>query len=128
MCTELRQAIRSSFSPQPTVILLESVTNVKAWMHEQTPPLHDHLKAHQFKFVRTVHGTRMFYKEWSTDDIWLPQTGLAILPTINPAPTRQPLMIRPYYDPESIGKLESTLRKVSLAECRVDNHYYLIFN
>ena len=84
-------------------------------MREQTPPIHDHLKAHQFKFVHTQEGTKMFYKEWSTDDCWLPQTGLAILPTDNPIPTRQPQMIRPYYEPESIQKLEATLRKVSVA-------------
>jgi hypothetical protein len=114
--TELRQAIQSSFSPNPKVVVLESVTDAKAWMHEQTPSLHDHLKAHHFKFVRTKQGTRMFYKEWSTDNIWLPQTGLAILPTEKSAPTQQPLLIRPFYDPESTEKLESTLRKVSLAK------------
>ena len=74
-----------------------------------------HFKAHQFKYVHTQEGTKMFYKEWSTDDCWLPQTGLAILPTDNPIPTQQPQMIRPYYEPESIQKLEATLRKVSVA-------------
>ena len=74
-----------------------------------------HFKAHQFKFVHTQEGTKMFYKEWSTDDCWVPQTGLAILPTDNPIPTRQPQMIRAYYEPESIQKLEATLRKVSVA-------------
>ena len=115
---ELTQAIQSSFVPKPKVILLESVTDAKAWMHEQTPPLHDHLKAHQFKFVHTAEGTMMFYKEWSTDNFWLPQTGLAVLPAKNLTPTQQPVMIRPYYDPDNIKKLEITLRKVSYCDTK----------
>lgn len=94
---------------------MESVADAKSWMRDQTPPLHDHLKAHQFKFVRSEQGTRMFYKEWSSDEFWLPETGLAILPTDDPIPADQPLIISPYYDKENIQKLETTLRKVNTA-------------
>lgn len=82
-------------------------------MCEQTPPLHDHLKAHQFKFQRSESGeSRMFYKEWSTDTFWLPQNGLALLPTGNTIPQQQPLIFKPYYDPDNLKKLEATLRKI----------------
>lgn len=112
--TELAHAIKTSFSPPPEVVILDSITDTKGWMREQTPPLHDHLKAHQFKFQRSESSgdTRMFYKEWSTDPFWLPQNGLAILPTGNTVPKEQPLILKPCYDPDNLKQLESTLRKV----------------
>lgn len=113
--TELTSVIQSSFTPEPVVVVLKSVTDTKRWMHEQTPPLHDHLKAHQFKFIRNEsEQCRMYYKEWSTDEFWLPQTGLVVLPVEKPVPTSNPLMIQPYFDPENFKKLETTLRKVSV--------------
>ncbi len=54
----------------------------------------------------------MFYKEWSTDTFWLPQTGMSILPTGNSVPTQHPHILRPCFDPEQLGKIESTIRKV----------------
>lgn len=76
---ELASVIRDSFTPEPEVMVLESVTDTKQWMHEQTPPMHDHLKVHQFKFQLDKQGQcRMFYKEWTTDDFWLPQSGLTM--------------------------------------------------
>ena len=50
----------------------------------------------------------MVYKEWSTDNFWLPQTGLAILPYQNAIPTERPVIMKPYFDPENLKKLEST--------------------
>lgn len=112
MISELSHAIQTSFSPQPIVEVVDSVTDVKAWMLEQTPLLHDHLKAHQFKFERNQSGECMlFYKEWSTDPFWLPQGGLAFLPSDNTIPDKQPLILMPHYDVDNLKKLESTLRK-----------------
>lgn len=74
---DLTQAIQASFTPEPIVAVLDSVVDAKGWMREQTQALHDHLKAHQFKFERNEMGEcRMFYKEWSTDTFWVPETGL----------------------------------------------------
>ena len=78
----LISTIKSSFTPEPVVIELESVVDAKEWMCDVTPALHDHLKAHQFKFEKNeTNECRMFYKQWSTDTFWLPQTGLSLLPT-----------------------------------------------
>ena len=77
-------AVRSSFKEQPHVIELDTVVNAKRWMQDVTPVLHDHLKAHQFKFERNGNGEcRLFYKEWSCDAYWLPDTGLSLLPLGN---------------------------------------------
>lgn len=106
--------IKASFSPEPEILVINSVTDTKQWMAEQTPPLHDHLKAHQFKFIRNEKGQcRMFYKEWSTDDLWLPQTGLTLLPSENTIPTDKPLIMRPFYDADILNKVEATLKKIS---------------
>lgn len=108
---DLSRVIQSSFSPEPKVVILDSVIDAKGWMKDQTPALHDHLKAHQFKFIRNDKGhCRMYYKEWSTDDYWLPQTGLAILPTESPSLTAKPNIMMPCFDTDNLKKLESTLQ------------------
>lgn len=95
------------------MVVLQSVTDAKRWMCDQISPLHDHLKAHQFKFQLNEHEQcRMYYKEWSTDDFWLPQLGLAILPTGNSTPSHKPCVLSPCYDSDNLKKLESTLNKV----------------
>ena len=53
---ELTQAIRALLTPEPMTLVLEGVVDAKGWMAEQTPALHDHLKAHQFKFERNDAG------------------------------------------------------------------------
>lgn len=82
-------------------------------MKDQTQALHDHLKAHQFKFERNESGEcQMFYKEWSTDTFWLPQTGLSLLPAGNSVPTGLPKVVRPSYDPEKLAKIKATTQKI----------------
>ena len=81
LVSDLTKAIKSSFKHEQYVIELEVIVDAKGWMQEVTPVLHDHLKAHQFKFERNCNGEcRMFYKEWSSDTYWLPDTGLSLLP------------------------------------------------
>jgi len=110
---ELTQTIQTSFTPEPTVPVLDSVVDTKGWMKDQTQALHDHLKAHQFKFERNEMGEcRMFYKEWSTDTFWLPQTGLSLLPADNSVLTQCPWSLRQCFDPEQLGKIEATIRKI----------------
>ena len=82
-------------------------------MSEQTLALHDHLKAHQFKFERNRAGeAQMYYKEWSTDSFWLPTGGLSILPTNNPTPTKHPLVLQPFFDEDGLSKLAATVKKI----------------
>ena len=108
------QVVRTSYIPEPFVEELTSVVDAKGWMKDQVPSLHDHLKAHQFKFECNEAGeSRLFFKEWSTDKFWLPQTGLAILPAENPLPSQDPRVILPQYDPQDLKKLESTVQKTS---------------
>ena len=77
---DLQREIRNSLtSHTPEVLLVDHVHDPKMWMAPVVPNLHDHLKAHQFKFERNQAGVvHMFYKEWSSDQFWLPNTGLLI--------------------------------------------------
>lgn len=82
-------------------------------MSEQTLALHDHLKAHQFKFEQNCTGeAQMYYKEWSTDSFWLPTGGLSILPTSNATPTKHPLVLQPFFDEDGLSKLAATIKKI----------------
>lgn len=110
---DLVTAVQASLTPEPTLVVLENVVDAKTWMADQTPPLHDHLKAHQFKFERNSVGeTKMFYKEWSTDTFWLPDGGLSMFPVDNPIPKRDPKILVPFFDAETLGKIETTVAKV----------------
>ena len=108
------EVVRASYSPEPIVTELKSVVDAKSWMSEQVPSLHDHLKAHQFKFeCNEVGECRLFFKEWSTDKMWLPPTGLAILPSQNLVPVSDPQIIQPNFDADDLKKLESMLQKIN---------------
>jgi hypothetical protein len=103
------------------------VYDTKSWMMPCVPPLHDHLKAHQFKFETYDGSTRMFYKEWSTDDYWLPQVGMSMLvgctllkeslsyiPECSaPNLEHQPLARSPFFESEDLDKVETTIGKVA---------------
>ena len=108
------EGIRSSFTPEPITVVINSVVDTKGWMKEQTPALHDHLKAHQFKFERNASGEcRMFYKEWSSDTFWLPETGLVLLPHGKPVPSITPKVLLPSFDPDNVAKVQATIRKIA---------------
>lgn len=84
-------------------------------MEKVIPPIHNHLKAHQFKFISAKDGVRMFYKQWSTDDTWLPTQGIGILDEAYqmqaiPIPGN-PCMVKPKMDKEDLQKLQTVVIK-----------------
>ncbi len=112
---DLQQAISKSFSPEPEVMLVTQVHDTKEWMQHHIPSLHDHLKAHQFKFEKKQgEEVRMFYKEWSGDTFWLPQSGIPLLMAHESrlCPTGSPKLLTPCYDQESTLKLQATIAKL----------------
>ena len=116
MCiTELKSVIQRSFKPTPNTVEIDEVYDVKKWMKPHTPNLHDHLKAHQFKFEKNQQGySKMFYKEWSIDPYWLPHTGISLLISYESsyAPAGKPLVIQPIFDPDVLEKLAHTTKKI----------------
>lgn len=110
---DLVDEIKLSFKEKPEVVIMSQVYDYKQWMCEQIPSMHDHLKAHQFKFQKDARGTvKMFYKEWSTDDYWLPQSGMYVLADTN-IPHGIPDMVEVKYDQEKVQKIESTISKLT---------------
>ena len=108
---------KSDTVSQPTGHILTTVFSVREWISGIAPALHDHLKAHQFKFERVQGKTRMFYKQWSTDVTWLPQHGMDLLQSgvsndIFKLATSSPLSVVPKFDINDYKKLEGTISKV----------------
>ena len=114
---DLQKATEQAYSPNPEVAVVKVVHDFKKWMEPHVPPMHDHLKAHAFKFVKKEGVMLMFYKEWSTDRQWLPKSGLAILMmdkcTSRIYPNRIPGIVQPNFDATTLEKLECTLAKLS---------------
>ncbi len=111
-------ATQKTFTPEPELMELTEVFDVKGWMSEVTPALHDHLKAHQFKFVRVNDGsTRMFYKEWSTDEMWLPSHGISLLDGTYESGSLPlqgcPTLVAPTFAADDLQKLTTTVKKVA---------------
>ena len=111
---DLQKAITKAYNPPPDVAIVKVVHDYKKWMEPHIPPIHDHLKAHAFKFVKHRGTTVMFYKEWATDKSWLPKSGLQILmKDKQPHPDTFPELVQPSLDSANLDKLETTLRKIS---------------
>lgn len=107
-------ATRKSFTPVPEVVELTQIFDFKEWMSSVTPALHDHVKAHQFKFVRVESGAthvRMFYKQWSTDEVWLPVQGIDLLEGELPVLTA-PKTVSPTIAADDLRKLSTTINKI----------------
>jgi len=112
---DLQNATKKSFKPHPDVIVVKAVHDFKKWMEPHVPNIHDHLKAHAFKFIKKNGVTLMYYKDWTTDKYWLPESGLALL-TVNEetqlvCPSTTPDLVSPHCD--NLDKLESTLARIS---------------
>ncbi len=57
-----------SITPQPNVVILREVRNVKEWIQPSLEDLHGHSSPHCFRFIKDEAGdVRMFYKNWSSD-------------------------------------------------------------
>lgn len=109
---------KKTFTPAPELMELTEVFDVKGWMSKIIPAIHDHLKAHQFRFVRVDKGdTRMFYKEWSTDEMWLPSQGISVLEEANQSGELPiegpPSLVVPTIALDDLQKLNTTVRKVA---------------
>ena len=115
--TDLESTIASAYTPSPTVSCITYMWDIHTWLKPHIPQLHDHLKAHHFKIVMTEVGTCMFYKEWSSDDFWLPEDGLALLMENNeqlfPSLTTLPPIIKTFIKPDEISGIQTMVHKLS---------------
>ena len=113
MHVDLATVVQKSLQDSPKVVIIDSIIDAKEWMMPYVPPIHDHLKAHQFKFqLNEDDEVMMFYKEWSSDDNWLPKDGLRFLDPDAVHSTKM-TAIQPKYDKEDLPKLESTIKKIT---------------
>ena len=72
---------------------------------------------HHFKIATTEVGTHMFYKEWSSNDFWLPEDGLALLMENNeqlfPLLTTLLPIIKTFIKPDEISGIQTMVHKLS---------------
>ena len=47
VCIELMNATKKTFTLEPALLEFTEIFDVKEWMTNVTPSIHDHLKAHQ---------------------------------------------------------------------------------
>ena len=110
------EEIKNAYQQKPDVVALTHVHDVKAWLGDHVPSIHDHLKAHQFKLQKDNQGVvKLFYKEWSTDNYWLPPSGMYILMQNSlgkNTPCGQPELVNINFDAAKIEKLETTTIKI----------------
>ena len=113
---DLQKAIQKAYTPKPVVAVVKQVHDFKQWMEPHVPPMHGHLKAHAFKFVKKG-VTLMYYKEWACDRQWLPKSGLAILMMDKSmtwmCPRTIPKLVKPNFDSSNLDKLECTMTRIS---------------
>jgi hypothetical protein len=65
---DLIKFTRESTSPEPTMVTLTSVHDVKSWISPFLDPFAGHSTPHCFKLVKDATGeVRMYYKCWSSD-------------------------------------------------------------
>lgn len=114
--TDLTSVVGASYTPTPSVTQVSQVWDIHSWLKPYIPPLHDHLKAYQFKIVKKLSGALLFYKQWSTDDYWLPDGGLKLLVAHNgqyyPPMDEVPQVIHPAIDAEEHDSLHTMALKL----------------
>jgi hypothetical protein len=60
-------AIEDSYSPKPTVQMIQYVHDIKEWISPMLKDLHGHSEPLHFKFVKDGIATKFLYKHWTTD-------------------------------------------------------------
>ena len=73
---ELTTAIESSYTPEPVVVQLGTIFDIKTWMLPHLEDLHGHSTPLCFKFEFVHNIVKMFFRHWSSDP-WS-QEGVSI--------------------------------------------------
>lgn len=66
--TDLIKFTKESTSPEPTVVTLSSVHDIKTWISPFLNPFTGHSTPHCFKIIKDAEGeVKIYYKCWSSD-------------------------------------------------------------
>ena len=78
------------------------------------PNIHDHVKAHQFKFVRGEKGTKMFIRNGVLTPCGVLKVKSIFLHHMNPVSLPYtPQVVPPLYDSEIVNKIETIISEIA---------------
>ena len=75
---ELLAAIATSFTPNPRVVLLNTIFDIKGWMKPIRLGMHNIVYPHVFRLFVVDGCVKMQYKNWVNDPDWLPENSQGI--------------------------------------------------
>ena len=76
---DLERVISECYTPQPHVVLIESLFDLKEWLSPCIEDLHGHSRPLCFRFTTNATGSvLMYYRQWS-GVAWEPENGLCLL-------------------------------------------------
>ncbi|VDI30558.1 Hypothetical predicted protein [Mytilus galloprovincialis] len=93
-------------TPSPTSVRTSHVWDVAGWIGKSLNKISNHSYPHVFKVEKRDGQTKLFYKKWSTDKVWL-ETTEQLLMNI---PTDAPQPVVPILTKLDLNKLKNDIR------------------
>lgn len=82
--TDLQKETALSTTPEPIVVILRKIRDIKAWIKSSLEDIHSHSIPHCFKFQNSAKGeVIMFSKNWSSDPWCNEQDAVKLLKVID---------------------------------------------
>ncbi len=104
---ELKSNIRRAHKPEAETHVIDFIYDIKSWIEPCLNPIKNHIYPHTYKFTKVNGEVVMKYKQWATDETWLPEgPGEKILAEV---PKGAPSIVRP--------DTNKMLEVKALAEC-----------
>jgi len=81
---DLQKETALSTTPEPIVVILREIRDIKTWIKSSLENIHGHSIPHCFKFQKNATGhVIMFYKNWSSDPWCDEQDAVKLLKVVH---------------------------------------------
>lgn len=77
--SDLQNKLKECFTPEPTILQVDAMYDIKEWMKVLHPGLHNIVHPHCFKLLPGPDGVYLKYKNWDSDSEWLPNANGVLL-------------------------------------------------
>ena len=81
--SELHMTLTKCFTPKPDILQLNAMYDIKEWMKDLNPGIHNIVYPHCFKISASEEGVYLTYKNWDCDSDWLPDSQGKLLIPVN---------------------------------------------
>ena len=65
--------IQKAHTPAPDVRVIKFIFDIKAWIEPLLNKIKNHVYPHTYRFFKRNGQVRMKYKNWASDETWLPE-------------------------------------------------------